>query len=111
MLLSELLDIRLDLIRLISPGGTLICSGLVGKQEEELRNSLTEMGFVYRASSERETGIRFSFNVLEKKADVIKYLRQSGLIVYCLFISLLVLSNSFAFSRKSSTKDPPMGAS
>ena len=26
MLLSELLDIRLDLIRLTSPGGTLICS-------------------------------------------------------------------------------------
>ena len=53
MLLSELLDIRLDLIRLTSPGGTLICSVLFGKQEEELRNSLTEMGFVYRASSER----------------------------------------------------------
>ena len=35
MLLSELLDILLDLIRLSSPGGTLICSGLFGKQEEE----------------------------------------------------------------------------
>ena len=53
LLLSELLDIRLDLIRLTSPGGTLICSGLFGKQKEELRNSLTKMGFVYPASSER----------------------------------------------------------
>ena len=64
-----------------------------------LRNSLNEMGFVYRASLERETGIRFSFNVLVKKADVIKYVLQCGLIVCCLFISLLVLSNSFAFRK------------
>ena len=54
MLLSELLDIRLDLIRLTSPGGTLICSGLFGEQEEELRNSLMELGFVYRTFLEKE---------------------------------------------------------
>ena len=86
MLLSELLDIRLGLIRMSSPGGTLICSGLFGKQEEELRNSLTEISFVFRALSDRETEIRFSFNVLVKKADVINHKRQSGLIVCCLFI-------------------------
>ena len=93
MLLSELLDIRLDLIRLTSPGGTLICSGLFGKQEEELRNSLTEISFVFRALSDRETEIRFSFNVLVKKADVIKnmWYRPNWL----LFVYLLVLSYSF----------------
>ena len=68
MLLSELLDIRLDLIRLTSPGGTLICSGLFGKQEEELRNSLTEMGFVYRASLERENWNSIQFQRFSKKS-------------------------------------------
>ena len=68
MLLSELFDIRLDLIRLISPGGTLICSGLVGKQEEELRNSLTEMDFVYRASSERENWNSIQFQRFGKES-------------------------------------------
>ncbi|MEY8217699.1 MAG: hypothetical protein RPT13_05080 [SAR324 cluster bacterium] len=34
-------------------------------------------------------------------------MRQSGLIVCCLFISLLVLSNSFAFGKKPSSKDLP----
>jgi len=34
---------------------------------------------------------------LVKKADVIKYMRQSGLIVCCLFISLLVLSKERPF--------------
>ena len=63
------------------------------------------MSIVLRCSG--KTGIRFSFNVLVKKADVIKYMRQSGLIVCCLFISLLVLSNSFAFGNKSSSKDLP----
>ena len=72
MLLSELLDIRLDLIRLTSSGGTLICSGLFVKQEEELRNSLTEIGFCRSCFVGAEkTGILFSFNVLVKKADVI----------------------------------------
>ena len=68
MLLSELLDIRLDLIRLTSPGGTLICSGLFGKQEEELRNSLTEMGFVYRASLERENWNSIQFQRFGKES-------------------------------------------
>jgi len=68
MLLSELLDIRLDLIRLTSPGGTLICRGLFGKQEEELRNSLTEMGFVYRASLERENWNSIQFQRFGKES-------------------------------------------
>ena len=68
MLLSELLDIRLDLIRLTSPGGTLICSGLFGKQEEELRNFLTEMGFVYRASLERENWNSIQFQSFSKES-------------------------------------------
>ena len=68
MLLSELLDIRLDLIRLTSPGGTLICSGLFGKQEEGLRNSLTEMGFVYRASLERENWNSIQFQSFSKES-------------------------------------------
>ncbi len=68
MLLSELMDIRLDLIRLTSPGGTLICSGLFGKQEEELRTSLTEMGFVYRASLERENWNSIQFQRLGKES-------------------------------------------
>ena len=63
------------------------------------------MSIVLRRSG--KTGIRFSFNVLVKKADVIKYMRQSGLIVCCLFISLLVLSKSFAFGKKFSSKDLP----
>ena len=68
MLLSELLYIRLDLIRMSSPGGTLICSGLFGKQEEELRNSLTEMGFVYRASLERENWNSIQFQRFGKES-------------------------------------------
>ena len=68
MFLSELLDIRLDLIRLTSPGGTLICSGLFGKQEEELRTSLTKMGFVYRASLERENCNSIQFQRFGKES-------------------------------------------
>ncbi|MBC8257805.1 MAG: 50S ribosomal protein L11 methyltransferase [SAR324 cluster bacterium] len=54
MLLSELLEIRLDLARLSSPGGTLICSGLLGKQATVIRSSLEELGFDYCSSIERE---------------------------------------------------------
>jgi ribosomal protein L11 methylase PrmA len=68
MLLSKLLDIRLDLIRLTIPGGTLICSGLIRKQEEELRNSLTEMGFVYRASLERKNWNSIQFQRFGKES-------------------------------------------
>ena len=45
---------RLDLVRLIIPGGTLICSGLLGEQEYDSRNSLTEFGFEFYSSLERE---------------------------------------------------------
>jgi len=61
MLLKELLGIRHDMYRLTSPGGTLICSGLFGEQEEELRNSMMELGFAYQTSLVREkwNAIRF----------------------------------------------------
>ena len=54
MFLHELQRVRLDLVRLTIPGGTLICSGLLGEQEYDLRNSLTELGFEFCSSFERE---------------------------------------------------------
>ena len=54
MFLHELQRVRLDLVRLTIPGGTLICSGLLGEQEYDLRNSLTELGFEFCSSLERE---------------------------------------------------------
>ena len=68
MLMNELLGIRQDLIRLTSPGGTLICSGLFGEQKEELRNSLMELGFTYRASLVRENWIAIQFQRLGKQS-------------------------------------------
>ena len=43
MYLQELQRVRLELVRLTIPGGTLICSGFLGEQEYDLRNSLTEL--------------------------------------------------------------------
>ena len=54
MYLQELQRVRLELVRLTIPGGTLICSGLLGEQEYDLRNSLTEFGFELYSSLERE---------------------------------------------------------
>ena len=54
MLLPELLDVRLDLVRLTSPGGTLICSGLLGDQADELIISVTQLGFKYCSTIESE---------------------------------------------------------
>ena len=54
MFLHELQRVRLDLVRLTIPGETLICSGLLGEQEYDLRNSLTELGFEFYSSLERE---------------------------------------------------------
>ena len=54
MFLHELQRVRLDLVRLTIPGGTLICSGLLGEQEYDLRNSLAEFGFEFCSSFERE---------------------------------------------------------
>ena len=54
MFLHELQRVRLDLVRLTIPGGTLICRGLLGEQEYDLRNSLTELGFEFCSSFERE---------------------------------------------------------
>ena len=45
MLLNELLDVHHDLVRLTSPGDTLICSGLLGKQADELSSSVMQLGF------------------------------------------------------------------
>ena len=65
------------------------------------------MGFVYRASLERENWNSIQFQRFGKESWCDKIMRQSGLIVCCLFISLLVLSNSFAFGKKPSSKDLP----
>ncbi len=54
MFLHELQRVRLDLVRLTIPGGTLICSGLLGDQEYDLRNALTEFVFEPCSSYERE---------------------------------------------------------
>jgi len=54
MLLRELLDIRLDLVRLTSPGGTLICSGLLGEQVDELNIAVKQLGFEYCSTLESE---------------------------------------------------------
>ena len=53
MFLHELQRVRLDLVRLTIPGGTKIFSGLLGEQEYDLRNSLTELGFEFYSSLER----------------------------------------------------------
>jgi len=53
MLLNELLSVRHDLIRLTSSGGTLICSGILLKQLDELNSSLTRLGFECCSSLER----------------------------------------------------------
>jgi len=68
MLLRELLDVRLDLLRLTSPGGTLICSGLLGEQADELSSSITQLGFEYRSTLERENWRAVQFKRLEKKS-------------------------------------------
>ena len=54
MFLHELQRVRLDLVRLTIPGGTLICSRLLVEQEYDLRNSLTELGFEFYSSLERK---------------------------------------------------------
>ena len=45
MLMHELLAVRHDLVRLTSSGGTLICSGLLMKQLDELSSTFTQLGF------------------------------------------------------------------
>jgi ribosomal protein L11 methyltransferase len=54
MLLRELLDVRLDLVRLTSPGGALICSGLLGEQVDELNIAVKQLGFEYCSTLESE---------------------------------------------------------
>lgn len=68
MLLRELLDIRLDLLRLTSPGGTLICSGLLGEQADELSRSVTQLGFEYRSTLDRENWRAVQFTRLENQS-------------------------------------------
>ena len=54
MFLHELQPVRLDLVRLTIPGVSLICSGLLGEKEYDLRNYLIELGFEFCSSFERE---------------------------------------------------------
>jgi ribosomal protein L11 methyltransferase len=61
MLLRDLLDIRLDLVRLTSPGGTLICSGLLGEQADELSIAVTQLGFEYCSTLESENWSAIQF--------------------------------------------------
>ena len=68
MLLRELLDIRLDLLRLTSPGGTLICSGLLGEQADELSRSVTQLGFEYRSTLDLENWRAVQFKRLENQS-------------------------------------------
>ncbi|MAF54701.1 MAG: 50S ribosomal protein L11 methyltransferase, partial [Deltaproteobacteria bacterium] len=68
MLLRELLDVRLDLLRLTSPGGTLICSGLLGEQADELSRSVTQLGFEYRSTLDRENWRAVQFTRLENQS-------------------------------------------
>ena len=68
MLLRELLDIRLDLFRLTNPGGTLICSGLLGEQAGELCNSMSQLGFENCSSLERENWRAIQFLRPENKS-------------------------------------------
>ena len=64
MLLSELMDVRHDFARLTSPGGILICSGLLGKQGEELSSSVTKLGFENCLTLERENWCAVKFKRL-----------------------------------------------
>ena len=68
MLLRELQDVRFELLRLTSPGGTLICSGLLGEQADELSSSITQLGFEYCSTLERENWRAVQFKRLEKKS-------------------------------------------
>jgi ribosomal protein L11 methyltransferase len=65
MLLRELLDVGLDLVRLTSPGGTLICSGLLSEQADELSIALTQLGFEYCSTldSENWSAVQFKHPV------------------------------------------------
>ena len=68
MLLRELLDVRLDLARLTSPGGTLICSGLLGEQADELSIAATQLGFEYCSNLESENWRAVQFKRLVKQS-------------------------------------------
>ena len=68
MLLRELLDVRLDLARLTSPGGTLICSGLLGEQADELSIAATQLGFEYCSNLETENWRAVQFKRLVKQS-------------------------------------------
>jgi len=68
MLLRELLDVRLDLVRLTSPGGTLICSGLLGEQADELSFSVMKLGFEYCSTLESENWLAVQFKRLVKQS-------------------------------------------
>ena len=63
MLLSELLSVRLDLVRLTSPDGTLICSGLLANQVDEMCDSLSRLGFVFCSTLERENWCAIKFKL------------------------------------------------
>jgi ribosomal protein L11 methyltransferase len=68
MLLSELLNVRLDLVRLTSPGGTLICSGVLDEQADELSIAVKQLGFEYILSLESDNWRAVQFKRLVKQS-------------------------------------------
>ena len=61
MLLSEILEIRKDLLRLTRSGGTLICSGLLKKQDYELIKKFRQIGICFCSSIVREKWCAIKF--------------------------------------------------
>ena len=61
MLLSEILEVKKDLFRLTYPGGTLICSGILKRQESVLIEAICKAGFNFCSSIESQKWSAVSF--------------------------------------------------
>ena len=61
MLFQELLSLRYDFFNLTNPQGTLICSGILKKQERELIEAICQVGFNFCSSRESQkwSAVRF----------------------------------------------------
>jgi len=61
MLLQELLTLRYEFFNLTNPQGTLICSGILKKQELELIEAICQVGFNFCSSrrSQKWSAVRF----------------------------------------------------
>ena len=61
MLFQELLSLRYDFFNLTNPQGTLICSGILKKQELELIEAICQVGFNFCSSrrSQKWSAVRF----------------------------------------------------